>query len=73
MMTSKIRINHATTTLCEMQLYLEGELVGTLVMRNSQVPLFIKRLDPLEITVDRENITADLTRRLRGFKNVFLI
>ena len=68
----KLRINHATTARCEVQVWLDGDLLGSLNMRNAQLPLYILALKPVEIAVDRENVTDDLRRRVRGFKELSL-
>lgn len=68
----KLRVNHATTARCEVQVWLDGDLLGSLNMRNAQLPPFILALKPVEITADRENVTDDLVRRVRGFKELRL-
>lgn len=69
-----LRINSANKMHVNLSVWVNGGLAtGTcgLTLRVSEVADFIVHTNPDKVSVDRENITEDVFRRVAGFKNVW--
>lgn len=71
----RIRVFHADNSYTQFQLWFNGDLITNdyLQVRNSDFVYVIHKLDPEVISVDRENITYDLWKRIKDLPAIELL